>query len=274
MSYFMQSRRQFLTQSLAGATMLGTGTFIGSALFADRIEIAAKIADLPEAHPLLPALKMGSESLTALADVKDYQALFVKREMIGRRLLDSKMQLKFRAEPFSVYLKCVDPNPGREVIYVDGVNNNMLQVHDTGFAALAGTLSLDPSGKYAMDGNRYPLTRIGLEHMTTAIMEQWLAETKMEDVKVNLYPKASIGNVSCKAIESSHSSADSGAKYQMTRFYIDNVTNYPVRVQQYEFPQRRNDKPALVEDYLYSNLTVNVGLKDIDFNINNPQYDY
>lgn len=266
------SRRQFLTSSTVVAVSLGAGVFVGNSLFADPTQLAMRVDNAPKSHPLIPALQMGSAALDALDKVDDYTATFTKREMIGRKLVDTQMEMKFRHKPFSVYLKFVKPVAGREVLYVEGQNNSKIKAHDVGFSSLAGTLTLDIDGSFAMADNRHPITKIGMQKMVSIVLEQWLKETKMSDMTVNFYPKARIGKVSCKAIETSHRNQSSGAKYSMTRLYVDSSTGLPIRIQQFDFPQKNKKKPELVEDYLYSNVKTNVGLKDSDFSTSNSNY--
>lgn len=266
------SRRSFLMNSLVAGSTLGGGILLGNRLFADPAQIALRIEKAPAEHPLIPALQLGTASLKAMEEIKDYTALFTKREMIGRKMVDAQMEMKFRQEPFSVFMKFLKPGPGREVLYVAGENDNKIKAHDVGFAGLAGTLSLDVDGSFAMADNRYPITMAGMQIMAATVLEQWLEETKMNDLTVNFYPNARIGQVSCKAIESSHRHQTPGAKFAMTRLYVDNKTSLPIRVQQYEFPVKNKKQPELVEDYLYSNIETNVGLKAIDFSTTNTNY--
>lgn len=266
------TRRKFLLNSLGVGVSLGAGALIGSKLFADPARIAAKIENAPEAHPLIPALQLGTAALKAMENVDDYTATFTKRELIGRKLIDSQMEMKFRQSPMSVYLKFLKPVAGREALYVKGQNDDKMKAHDVGFAGLAGTLSLDVDGSFALAESRYPITMIGMQIMATKVLEQWLAETEMTGITVNYYPNARIGKVSCKAIESSHRTGDSGAKFAMTRLYVETESGLPIRVQQYDFAKNPAKQPDLVEDYMYSNIKTNVGLKDADFSVDNPAY--
>ncbi|MCA8998588.1 MAG: DUF1571 domain-containing protein [Planctomycetaceae bacterium] len=268
------NRRGFLVNSAAVATALGAGAFVGQQLFADRTDVAARVDEAPPAHPLVPALEMATESMNALEDIHDYQATFIKRERVGRKVVDATMDLKLRENPFSVYLKFLKPSAGREVIYNAGQNGGKLQAHDVGFAGLAGTISLDPTGSYAMADNRYPVTMIGMRNLVASLLEQWLEETKLTGMTVNYYPNARIGSTSCKAIESSHKTPAQGVKFQLSRLYIASDTGLPIRVQQYEFPGRREREPVLVEDYLYTDIKTNIGLTDTDFSTHNPRYGF
>lgn len=259
---------------MIATSTLGAGVLVGDRLFADPTQIAMRVKDAPASHPLTPALQLGTASLKALESVKDYSATFTKREQIGRKLVDAQMEMKLRHEPFSVYMKFVKPVAGREVLYVDGENNNKIKAHDVGIAGLAGTLSLDVDGSFAMADNRYPITMAGMQTMAAQILEQWLGQIKLSGVNVNFYPKARIGQTACKAIETSHRAPSPGLKFSKTRLYVDASTNFPIRVQQYDFPKKGQQDAQLVEDYLYTNIKTNLGLTDADFSTANKKYNF
>jgi len=268
------NRRVFLTNSLAACSAIGTGALVSGNLFADRTRLASQITESDTNDALTPALKLASESLAALDKLEDYSATFIKSELLGRKLNNSRMELKLREEPFSVYLKFLQPSTGREVIYVQGENKDQLQVHDVGFASLAGTLSLDPKGSLAMDGNRYPVSQIGMRNMLIKLVDTWVAERQFSGMTVNLFPNARIGDLSCKAVEVSHQTHHAKARFQLTRLFFDADKNWPVRVQAYNFPGKRDKESPLAEDYMYADVKPNNGFQKIDFSIKNPKYQF
>ena len=237
---------------------------------------AAAKPTIDSTHPLYRPLEMAYESRQALDNVKDYQAVFVKRELIGRKVQTSTMNLKLREEPFSVYLLFKDPNKGREVIFVNGKYKNQLQVHETGIKAVVGTVSLDPKGDMAMDGNKYPVTMIGMRKMLEKIIAQWEEEGKYGETTVLFYdPKdTKLGDRPCAAIEASHPQPRSQFKFQKTLLFLDAETNLPIGVQQYGFPGKRDKQSPLVEEYTYGQLKLNANLTDRDFDTTNPAYAY
>jgi hypothetical protein len=60
----------------------------------------------------------------------------------------------------------------------------------------------------------------------------------------------------------------------MTRLYVAKDNRLPVRVEQFDFPAKTGAQPAILEQYTYLNVKANVGLKDIDFDVENPAYDF
>lgn len=224
-------------------------------------------------HPLAPAIRLATNSLQQVQKLGDYQAQLIKSEAIKGKLVKQKMRIKVRHEPFSVYLFFHEPAAGREVIYVDGKNNGNLLAHETGAIGWLGTLKYKPTHPTVMADNRYPITRIGIEKMTQAIIDQWKLESKYLGTEVKYYKNAKIGKVECLAIESTHPEPRKQFKYKTTRLWIDKKTNMPIRAEQFAFP-KKGSKPVLVEQYTYLNLTPNVSLTDKDFSTDNPKYKF
>ncbi len=264
-------RRSFL--ALMGAGVLGS---FQSPVFAGETKLAALIDASPQTHVLIPALRTALASLDVLQTINDYEANFTKTEKVGRSTITSKLHLKVRHEPFSVYVKYLDPHVGREAIYIQGRNDNKVVVHGTGLASLAGTMRLDPNSSTAMSENRYPIFKVGMKLLVENIIGVWINQAKQNagGITVNNYPNSKIGDQSCHAIETVLTLPIGTDSYQTTRLYFDSATKLPVRLQQYAFPDRRGQKPTLVEDYLYQNVKTNLALQDVDFDPSNPRYGY
>lgn len=225
-----------------------------------------------EKHPLLPALQVARSSKEAMGKVKDYSTVFIKQERIKDQLTTQTMDMKFRQEPFSVYLRYSEPHSGREVIYVDGQNKGNFLVHEDGLKALAGTLSFSPTSDEAMRENHYPVTKIGMANMLDTIIVQWEEEMKFGDIDVKHYPNAKVGDLECKLIVSTHAQPKPQFKFHKTCLYIDKASNLPIRVEQFGFPRASGEAPVLEEEYNYTNLKLNIGLTNRDFDPKNKNY--
>jgi len=268
------TRRQFVGQA-AGCLAAGLSIPLIGQVASAEVKLAARVtSETGATHVLTPVLKLAVQGIECVAKLKDYEALFVRKELVNGALVQSQITIKLRHEPFSVYLKFVEPNAGREVIYVAGKNDGKLLVHETGIASLVGTLSLDPTGSTAMNGNRYPVTMIGLKTMTETVVEKWLQVKNEKDIKANVYPNATIGDLSCKVAETVLANPVDGIPQQTCRLYFEKATGCPVRVQSLSFPAKPGDKQETVEDYFYSTLKPNVGLTDADFDTENPAYGF
>jgi hypothetical protein len=234
--------------------------------------VADRDGDRAAKLPLAPAMNVARNCQVALEKVRDYEASFQKRELIGGKLLVQDMQIKCREQPFSVYLKYRGDYEGREVIYVAGANNGNFLVHEAGIKSLAGTLTFAPDSPRVMQENHYPVSMVGVSNMLRQLMKQWEAELNIADVEVKYFPTAKLGDRDMQVVQSTHPRPKTGVKFHMTRLYVDKQTNLPVRVEQFGFPQKAGEQPPLIEEYTYSNIRVNVGLKDVDFDPKNPQY--
>jgi hypothetical protein len=91
------------------------------------------------------AIEFARGSRAALRDVRDYTAVFTKTECVDDRLITQTMDMKFRHQPFSVYLcRRWNGKPGREVLFVAGANDGRLLVREAGLKSITGTLSFAP----------------------------------------------------------------------------------------------------------------------------------
>ncbi|MFN9717254.1 MAG: DUF1571 domain-containing protein [Planctomycetota bacterium] len=225
-------------------------------------------------HPLAPAIRHAKACLAKIRDMKGYECTFTKKEVVGSEIISQTMAMKVRHEPFSVYMKFVEPSAGREVIFVDGRNDNKLLIHETGFKALIGTLELAPEDSLVMAENRYPITRAGLVNMLETVIAQWEEEMKYGETDVKYYGDAKVGEYTCRIIESSHPQPRRQFKFQTTRLWTDEKSGMAVRVQQFGFPRNKDQKAPIVEDYTFTGIKPEVRLTDRDFDVNNPNYNY
>ncbi len=226
-------------------------------------------------HPLVLALQHAKAAGKVAEGLTDFQAVFNKREVVrGRLQPPQSMRIKLRRKPFSVYLNFINPSKGREVIYVSGRNRGNLLAHETGLKSIVGTVSIAPTSSRAMEESKHPITEIGMRTMLQTVIDQWERESKFGEIKVQYYPNAKLGSTQCRVIESSHPRPRKQFPYHMTRLYIDKKTGLPVRVEQYGFPRRAGERAPIMEEYTYSGIKTNVGLKDIDFDTRNPKYGY
>ena len=239
----------------------------------------ASARERAKVHPLVPALRHAESALQAVAALEGYTATFMKQDIVDGRVHAHTMFLKFRREPFSVYLKFKEPHVGREVIYVEGQNDGKLLAHETGFAALVGTVALLPTSSQAMSESKHPITEIGMEKLVKGVIEQWKREMKYGETEVKYFPEATHdklggGKDRCLVIQVKHPRPRKQFPFHITRLWIDRKTGLPVRVAHFGFPDGRRENPPLLEEYTYTNVATDVRLRDIDFDIRNPAYGF
>jgi hypothetical protein len=222
----------------------------------------------PFPRTLIELIQWAESSQAALADVKDYTAVFTKKEMIKGRLVQQVMDMKFRAKPFSVYFRYRSgAEAGRQAIYVEGKFGNKLVVKEVGVKALAGTMYLVVDSSLVMAENRYPVTNVGIHKILDKSAAVWDRESKLEDAQIDLkfFPHARLGDVACEAVQLTYPKPARDFEYQLTRVYFDKESRLPIRAERFGWPRRAGEKPPLVEDYAYTNLKTNVKLTDADF---------
>lgn len=232
-----------------------------------------KRSSIDEGHPLYVVLEAARKSKKQIDDIEDYECTFSKHELVGKKMIKSTMTMKFREQTFSVYLHYLDFNPGREVIYVQGKNNDNLLVHDAGIKAMLGTHKLSPKAPVVMAENRHPITSIGLKNMLDTVIKQWESEGDDGEVITQLKPAlTSPAGDKCTVCEAIHPKSSKDIKYHITRLWIEDESGLAIGVQQLGFPAKNEKEPPVIEQYFYSKLKLNVKLSDADFDTKNPKY--
>ena len=180
-----------------------------------------------------------------------------------------------RKVPFSIYMKFVKPRAvcGREVIWVQGDNDDKLIVHDTNPLVRFKNLHLDPDGFLAMKGNKYPIYDAGLENLVIKLIEKAERDRAAGLCDVTYQSGAKINKRPCTLIEVTHHKRCAPYEFHVAKVYVDDEYQIPVRFAAYDWPVG-NQKPPLIEEYTYVNVALNVGLTDSDFDIQNRTYNF
>lgn len=235
-------------------------------------------------NPLEPALRRSRDSLTHIqSNVRDYTAVFVKRHRVNRKLTEqtwANMKVRHRrmqngkiAVPMSVYLGFLKPSSvkGREVIWVEGQNDGKLIAHESGLRNLMN-VNLDPKGALAMRDERYPITEIGMENLAMKLVDAAKTEKVHADCEVRVHKNAKIGDHVCDMFEVTYPKRRADVDFYRTRVFFSQEMNMPIRYVSWSWPDKSGDEPLLEEEYTYLDVKVNVGLRDLDFDKDNPSY--
>ncbi|MBS0261528.1 MAG: DUF1571 domain-containing protein [Planctomycetes bacterium] len=234
-----------------------------------------KAASTKTAPDLEQALQTARAGRDKLRKTPGYTCTFRKQEQLkkGAALTSQTMALKLRREPFSVYLKFVEPNAGRQVLYVDGRNDGKFYFKEpSGLLSYMGTLSVHPTSSDALKENRYPVTMIGMEKMLERLILDWEASLKHAETQVQVQPHTKLSGLDCTLCEIVHPQQRDAFKFHKTRVYFDNKTNFPIRVEQFAYPAKAGKTPPLVEQYEYLDVKVVEKPTDLDFDVKNPAY--
>jgi hypothetical protein len=261
--------------------MVGTSSFRKTLLIAaawlsigwGSVRAQESPAGQPQQHPLIPAIEIARGALAKVDALADYEGTLTKRELINGALTTQMMQIRVREKPFAVYLKYAAPNEGREVLYDAAQDPAQLLAHEgSGLKSLAGTLALPINDPQVMAETRHPVTDLGLRRLIQLVIQQWEFESKYGEIDVQYFPDAKFGKISCEALKVTHPKPRRQFKYHQTLLFIEKSSGLPLRVMNYGFPQQAGNELPLIEDYAYTGLKTNVGLKTLDFSRTNPNY--
>lgn len=198
---------------------------------------------------------------SAYQHVTDYTALFLKRERI-RGTLQPLEKIEFRFQlPFKVYMAWQEPYPGRMIVYVEGENNNKMQVNPGGLLQLL-RLSLDPSNSLATRNNHQTIRQAGLGNLIDLILSQYRRGSKTGQITLR-----SLGDGEVDGRPADHLSllchADEAAGYYAKRadIWVDKAHHLPTRLLVYDWNNQ------LYAHYEYRRLKLNPGLRPEAFKL-------
>ena len=213
------------------------------------------------------------------ARVPDYTCTMYKQERIDGELREGNtMSLKLRHQPFSVYMKWLDGDKGRQLIYVDGQNDGNLLVQLGGVKGrLLGTLSIDPTGSQAMAESRYPITGAGLLHLARKVLEFRKQDLQRgTGVHCEMHDNQELNGRPCYLFVTTYDSPEYSETYRKATLYIDKELSMPVCVRNYTWARDANpetiDDETLIEFYSYSDIAIEKQLADADFDRGNETY--
>ncbi len=231
-------------------------------------------------HPLMPALRIATEALAHIdRDIQDYTCTLVKQENINGKLMPREhMFAKIRHKPFSVYMYFLGPSDvkGRECLYVANNPNpkrNKLIAHE-GSGLITKTLRLDPAGFLATRGNRYPITEVGIRTLTVRLIEVAKNDLQFGECDVKFFQGTKVDGRSCTCIQVVHPIRRKQFRFHLARVFVDDELRVPIRYEAYQWPTTPGGKPVLDEEYTYTNLKINQGLTDADFNEHEATYNF
>jgi hypothetical protein len=230
-------------------------------------------------HPLQPALDLAQQGLAKInANIRDYSCTDREAGADRRQTRRARIHVRQdRSQPFSVYLYFLGPDSvkGQEVIYVDGRNDgNMLAHAGSGVRAMVGTVSLKPQSMLAMQGNRYPITEIGVENLAKRLVEVAEHDKQFGECEVNFYPNAKVNGRICTCVQVVHPVPRRNFRFHLARVFIDDELTIPIRYEAYDWPQEQGGQPVLMEEYTYMNVKTNNGFTDADFDPKNTAYKF
>ena len=231
----------------------------------------------PAKKLLLDVLLAAREHLRA---VPGYTATLRRRERVGGELGEPQtIAMKVRHEPFAVYLRFVEPEAGKEVVYDESRYDGDMMAHPGGFArAFLPVLKVPPDSAIALAGNRHPITEAGLLNLTEKLIGY--RELDLLDPEADTILDRDTDPEGREYLRSvhTHPHRHDDRPFAYVEVLYDPGTKLPVRITNYDWPADGStpDYSALdlAEQYFYEDLDLNAPLTDLDFDPANPAYEF
>lgn len=242
----------------------------------------ATAADQPTMADVLAKAEAALKAMRS--DLTDYTARFVKQELDTSGKLgpvneiELKVQTRFRDDkddaPRRAYLRFAAPDSlaGREVIWGEDLYDGKMAVHEVGMLFQLKTIWLDPNGMIAMQGQRFPISEIGLVKLVEKLIERGRQDVDNPDISIEITSDHTFDDRPAELIRVLRSNPSGEADdFSLAEITVDNERQMIVQYRAFGWPVEGPIRP-LLESYGYYDLKTNVGLTDADFDTKNPQY--
>jgi hypothetical protein len=211
-----------------------------------------------------------------IGDLPDYTATFVKQERVDGALQDLQtLQLKLRHQPFSVYMKWLEGgDEGRQVLFVQGENDDQLQVRLGGIKSRLPVIHLEPAGTTAMQESRHPITEMGLLHLASQVHKYRSRDCSLKrGVRWEMLPDQRHFDRDCDCWIVEYDGPEVEPIYRKMITYVDKELALPISVRNFGWPDEgvetsdaaALDEATLIEYYGYTEIQFETRLSDADF---------
>ena len=187
--------------------------------------------------------------------VAAYTLTFRKQERINGKLLPEQTYfLKVRQQPFAIYMKCLQPVAGRELIYAEGHYDNHVIGHPVGMARyLVPRLKVPPDHPMILAESRHPMNQAGLGNLIGKLigfrqidLEEPEEVTVLDRVTYNGKPWLRSIHI--------HPEFRPGRPFARAEILYDPGTYLPRRFTGFDWPADGKDEQPLGERYCYDDL--------------------
>ena len=246
----------------------------------------------PEIDPHLEAMKQKlavlDDGFRFLQEKADYEAKFHRQERIGGDMQTAEnIKIKVRHQPFSVYMKWLDVDKGREVLYVATKNDGKMLFHYGGWKArFLPILKLDPHGTLAKSGSRHPITEAGILELVKRLIKD-----RRKDIECGVGYECFVTEQSihdrdcvCFDIKYDHSMNDTPSEvYRRSISFFDKEYSIPVEIKNFTWlgedsndgmVETEMDALTLIEHYSFTDIAWDAGFTDEDFSQTNRKYKF
>ena len=89
-----------------------------------------------------------------------------------------------------------------------------------------------------------------------------------------MFEGARVDGRACTCTQLTHPVPRNYLDNYVSRLFIDNEYNIPIRYVTFGWPKRQGDKSSVIEEYTYRDVKLNAGFTDADFNHKNRSYSF
>jgi hypothetical protein len=241
--------------------------------------LSAEAPVVAAGHPMVLAVDILGKELEYLrAAVRDFRCRVTKRERINGLLQDYfYIDMWVREEvrtgsqvtsPLAVYMQFVGPSEyeGRRVLFVEGQNEGKILARKGGDRFEYVVTKIDPNGENAKSESLLPITQSGFTPMLAelvAVLERHAAaDPSGTNTHVERIEGAKLDGRPCYAIRITHPRQQADLEFHTATIFIDSELHVPARIEKTDWPSPAADAPPLIAEYNYTNVQVNIGLKE------------
>jgi len=209
-----------------------------------------------------PGLATWNDVVESYQRVRDYTTLYEKEERAISNGERQTIRLSFR-KPLDVRMDWLNDKGkvDQAAVYRRGHNGDKIVARRSGIlGGLAGTVTLDPNDRMAMQDSRHPITEIGLGHIIDRIADG-LRGGKLTAGPVREVPLDARPAYQFKFETSSGADVLGVAGARRAIVWVDRELKLPIRVDVLDA------KDTLVEHHRFKELRINVGLTDDTFSL-------
>ncbi|MGI9473085.1 MAG: DUF1571 domain-containing protein [Rubripirellula sp.] len=219
--------------------------------------------------------------------MNDYSARFVKQEIDAQGVLGPETEIRMKVQtrlrndsndaPMRVYLRFTSPDNvnGREVIWAEDLYDGKMAVHEVGLLLGLKTIWLDPNGIIAMQGQRYPISEIGLVKLVEKLIERGEKDRDNPAISVTLSSDHKLGDTDTQLIQIRRSEPSNEADdFSLAEIVIDPERQIVLSYRAFGWPDIEGGEPPLLESYTYYDVQSNIGLSEKDFDPKSPEYNF
>jgi hypothetical protein len=230
---------------------------------------AQGMAAAPAASDFDTPMRLIADAHESYKQVRDYGCTLISQERVkGKLQVEHVIDLKFKAQPFSVHMRWQGPKDlaGREVYYVHGQNNNKMRVRERGVAgAVAGFVPIDPKDPRVFEHSRHTILEAGIGHLISQLGQRFEQERRLNKTKISV-AEYEYNNRRCIRVEAVRPERNAAYYCYRTVVYFDKEHRMPIRIENYDYP--RAGGPAtgeLLESFSFINIQFNRGLNEAMF---------